>query len=163
MLRSMIRSVARGLSALVLAMLLPATQPARGLGAQLAPPVSGAPSPRPDMLHQPGQNVTVSMLTMGNGDQIWELFGHTAILIRDNTSGRDTVFNWGVFDSHQPNFILPFLQGLNYSQMGGETLEQLLYQYRYFNRSVASQELDLSEQQRDSLLHLIQINARPEN
>jgi len=116
-----------------------------------------------DPLHQTGRNVTVSLLTMGNGDQVWELFGHTAIWIHDNVSNRDTVFNWGVFDSHQPHFILHFLQGLMLYQMGGQTMDDLLYQYQYFNRSVISQELDLSAQQKDSLLHLIQVNARPEN
>src|SRR5215213_9627886 len=132
------------------------------VGAQVATPATTTATV-PDPLHQSGRNVTVSLLTMGNGDQVWELFGHTAIWIHDNTSNRDTVFNWGVFDSHKPNFILNFLKGLMLYQMGGQTLDDLLYQYRYFNRTVVSQELDLSPQQKDSLLHLIQVNARPEN
>src|SRR5689334_12000370 len=125
----------------------------------------GVPTPTsgPDPLHQSGQNVTVSLLTMGNGSEVWEMFGHTAILLHDNVTNRDTVFNWGVFDSHQPHFIPHFLQGLMLYQMGGQTLPDLLYQYQYFNRSVVSQELDLTTAQKDSLLHLIQINARPEN
>ncbi|MEP6495425.1 MAG: DUF4105 domain-containing protein [bacterium] len=116
-----------------------------------------------DPLHQTGENVTVSLLTMGNGNQVWELFGHTAIAIHDNVSGRDTVFNWGVFDPRVPHFIAHFLQGLNYYQMGGETLNQLLANYRYMNRTVVSQELALLPAQKDSLLHLIQVNAQPEN
>jgi hypothetical protein len=132
----------------------------------LSAQVTSRPSPSPiapGPLHEAGRNVTVSLLTMGNGDQVWELFGHTAIWLHDNITGRDTVFNWGVFDSHQPHFIPHFLQGLMLYQMGGSTLDDLLYQYRYFNRSVVSQELDLAPAQKDSLLHLIQINALPEN
>jgi Domain of unknown function (DUF4105) len=132
------------------------------LDAQVVPravPLSSTPDP----LHEPGQYVTVSLLTMGNGTEVWEMFGHTAIWLHDNATGRDTVFNWGVFDSHQPHFIPHFLQGLMLYQMGGQTLADLLYQYQYFNRSVVSQELDLTTSQKDSLLHLIQINARPEN
>jgi hypothetical protein len=68
-----------------------------------------------------------------------------------------------VFDSHQPHFIPHFLKGLMLYQMGGSSLDDLLYQYRYFNRSVVSQELDLAPAQKDSLLHLIQSNALPEN
>lgn len=138
---------------------------ALGAGRLAAQVVGGAPqvAPRLNALEQSGQNVTVSLLTMGNGEQVWELFGHTAILIHDNATGRDTVFNWGVFDSRQPNFILHFLQGLMLYQMGGATLDELLYQYRYFNRSVVSQELDLTAAQRDSLVRLIRVNARPEN
>ncbi len=155
----MIGTVRAALSALLVVGVLIA----RALPAQIPGVVAPPPNLRTDMLHQPGANVTISLLTMGNGDQVWEMFGHTAIMIRENTTGRDTVFNWGVFDSRQPNFILHFLQGLNWYQMGGETMEQLLYQYRYFNRSVTSQELDLSVQQRDSLLAFIRVNAQPEN
>jgi hypothetical protein len=157
MLRSIPRSVRRAAPALALAAMLGGS----GLSAQVA--VAPPPNSQTDMLHLPAQNMTVLLLTMGNGEQVWELFGHTAIVIRDNISGRDTVFNWGVFDSHKPNFILHFLQGLMLYKLGGETLEQLLYQYRYFNRSVTSQELDLTVQQKDSLLALIRVNAQPEN
>jgi hypothetical protein len=158
MMRSMMIRLARGAAALFLS----ATVMGRSVSAQgIGPPSQSAP--QIDPLHQAGRNVTVSLLTMGNGEQVWELFGHTAIWIHDNTTGRDTVFNWGVFDSHQPNFILHFLQGLMLYQMGGETMDQLLYQYRYFNRSVVAQELNLTAPQRDSLLRLIQVNARPEN
>ena len=116
-----------------------------------------------DALHAPGQNVTISLLTMGRGEQIYELFGHSAIWIHDNTTARDTVFNWGVFNSHKPNFILHFLKGLMLYQMGGESLDEVLYDYRVWNRTVEMQQLDLTTAQKDSLLHLIQINALPQN
>jgi hypothetical protein len=150
MLRALLRSALALLSAATLA-------------AQVAPRSSAPPLNAPDPLHETGQNVAVSLLTLGKGTEVWEMFGHTAIWVHDNVTGRDTVFNWGVFDSHQPHFIPHFLQGLMLYQMGGQTLADLLYQYQYFNRSVVSQELDLSPAQKDSLLHLIQINARPEN
>src|SRR5215208_1159101 len=159
MLDSVTKALSRGTTALFLTAALATTLAAQSAPAapqQLAPAATNA-------LSVPGRDVTVSLLTMGTGELVWELFGHTGIWIHNNVTGKDTVFNWGVFDSTQPNFIPHFLQGLNYYQMGGETLGQLLYNYRYFNRSVVSQELDLSVAQRDSLLRLIQINARPEN
>ncbi|MEO7085415.1 MAG: DUF4105 domain-containing protein [Gemmatimonadaceae bacterium] len=116
-----------------------------------------------DALHAPGKDVTISLLTAGNGEEIWEMFGHSAIWIHDNVTARDTVFNWGVFDSTKPNFILHFLKGLMLYQMGGNTIDQLINGYRYMNRTLVSQELDLTTQQKDSLLHLIQINAEPRN
>jgi hypothetical protein len=125
------------------------------------PPV--APPAQPDPLHQSGQNVTISLLTMGNGEQVWELFGHNALWIHDNVTNRDTVFNWGVFSFRQPNFIAHFLQGRMLYAMGGETLDALLLNYRYWNRSVVSQELDLTPAQKDSILAAIQRNSLPEN
>jgi len=129
------------------------------------------PTPRPgsaeqaqvDPLHQAGRNVTISLLTMGNGEQVWELFGHNALWIHDNVTNRDTVFNWGVFSFHQEHFIPHFLQGRMLYSMGGDSMENVLAAYRYWNRSVLSQELDLSASQKDSILATIQRNALPEN
>lgn len=124
-----------------------------------SPPVTMALK---DMLHVAGKDVTVSLLTAGNGDDVWERFGHTAIWIHDNMSGRDSVFNWGVFDS-RTHFVLRFMQGLMLVQMDGETLDRVLSNYRNLDRDVISQELNLSTDQRDSLLHILAINAQPEN
>src|SRR5690348_6881901 len=66
----------------------------------------------PDPLHQRGENVTIWLLTMGTADDVAAMFGHSAILIRDNVSGRDTVFNWGEYDLRAPHFIWHFVQGL---------------------------------------------------
>ncbi len=142
----------------VMAALLLATR----LSAQSNPPsapgfVVGNP------LFDSGRNITVSLLTMGDGDEVWELFGHTAIWLHDDVSGADAVFNWGVFDRSQPLFIPHFLKGLMLYQMGAEPLESVLSQYRYLNRSVVSQQLALNAAQKDTLLRLIQLNARPEN
>ena len=151
-LRCMIRSIRRACCALAAAV---------PLAAQVPP--TSALQQQPDMLHLPGQNVTVSLLTVGNGDQVWELFGHTAISIHDNISGRDTAFNWGEFDRSRPLFVLHFLIGPLLYQMGGETMADLLFGSRHDNRSVTSQELDLSPAQKDSLLAIIAWYARPEN
>ena len=116
-----------------------------------------------DPLHEPGGNVTISLLTMGNGENVWELFGHSAIWIHDNLTSRDTVFNWGVFDFRQPHFIQRYLKGARLYSMGGDTMERILFEYRYWNRTVLSQELDLTAAQKDSVLDAIRTNARPEN
>ena len=122
-----------------------------------------ASAPVPDPLHQAGQYVTISLLTMGNGEQVWELFGHNALWIHDNVTNRDTVFNWGVFSFHQERFIPHFLQGRMLYSMGGDSMEDVLAAYRYWNRSVVSQELDLTPAQKDSILATIRRNALPEN
>src|SRR4051812_1098326 len=112
------RLLRRGVATALLAM--PAA-----LSAQRSP--TNSPTfPTASILASPGKDVSISLLTMGNGEEIWELFGHTAIRIHNNVTGQDSVFNWGVFDSQQPNFILHFLQGLNYYQMGGQTMADLL-------------------------------------
>jgi len=120
-------------------------------------------APQRDALHAPGKDVDVSLLTMGDGTEVWEMFGHAAIWIRDTQTGRDTVVNWGTFNRSQPNFIPHFLQGLMLYSVGGDNMSYIMYAYHYLNRSVTSQELNLSETQRDSLLSIIRTNFEPEN
>lgn len=116
-----------------------------------------------DALHAPGKDVNVSLLTMGDGPAVWEMFGHSAIWVYDTKTGRDTVVNWGTFNSKQPYFILHFLQGLMLYSVGGDNMSWIMYAYRYMNRSVTSQTLDLSAAQRDTLLAIIRDNFAPEN
>ena len=134
-------------------------------GAQARP---AKPTPTPvnanvDPLNQNGRDVTISLLTMGTGSQVWELFGHNAIWIHDLVTNRDTVFNWGVFDLRSPGFLKRFLKGTMYYSMGGETMGEVVRDYRYWNRSVWAQELDLTAVQKDSILAAIRVNALPEN
>src|SRR4051812_11275943 len=100
----MFRSIARAAAALLVAASLSAQQ-----APQVNGPVPAIPYVQQNVLTAPGQDVSVSLLTMGNGEEIWELFGHAAFWIRDAKTGADTVINWGVFDSHQPLFIAHFL------------------------------------------------------
>ena len=149
----MLRSLLRVTLALTTAASLSAQQPLAPTPAQ----------PQPDPLHEAGRNVTVYLLTMGNGTHVWELFGHNAIWIHDNVTNRDTVFNWGVFSFRQPHFIARFLKGTMLYSMGGDSMEGILLEYRYWNRSVVAQELDLLPAQKDTILAAIRWNALPEN
>ena len=115
------------------------------------------------MLHTPGRDVIISLLTIGDGDAVWEMFGHTAIRIRDTVDGRDTVFNWGAFDMAKPHFILHFLQGLNRYQMAGDPMDTVILNNRARNRSVTDQELALTDVQKDSIIDIIRVNAEPRN
>ena len=135
---------------------VPAALAAQGARYTLSP-VEGDP------LYDSGKNVTVSMLTMGVGENIWELFGHNAIWLHDNLSGRDTVFNWGAFSFAQPHFIARFVKGTMLYAMAGDSMGMVMYEYHYWNRSVVAQELDLTDAEKDSVLHIIQQNALPQN
>ena len=102
-------------------------------------------------------------MTMGQGDLVWERYGHNAIGIRDNRTGSDVVYNWGLFDFAEPGFIGKFLRGENMYWMGGQDAAATLAYYRSVNRTVEVQELNLSPPQRIALRDFIQFNAREEN
>ena len=100
---------------------------------------------------------------MGQGDQVYELFGHNAIWVHDPTTRTDTVYNWGVFDFRTPGFIPRFLLGDMRYMMAGESVQNTLATYQYLNRRVWGQELDLTPGEKRSLVDFIHWNAREEN
>jgi len=133
----------------------PAPAPSRALDQQAAP--SASPS-------EPGSELTVLLMTVGAGDEVWQRFGHNAIWISDRTRGLDVAYNWGMFDFNQPNFLGRFLTGDTRYWMEGFDARAMVEHYaREENRSVWVQELNLTPAQRLALLQFIEWNAREEN
>ena len=137
--------------------------------AQVRPPsAERLPGPRVTTPAEPGSELTITLLTMGVGAQVWELFGHNALwfhVARPPSIGGpvDVVYNWGVFDSSQPYFIPHFLQGRMLYSMGGYSYEETLIDYRARDRAVWAQELDLTNAQKVALRDFVVWNSRPEN
>jgi hypothetical protein len=102
-------------------------------------------------------------MTMGQGDMVWERYGHNAIGIRDARANTDVVYNWGLFSFDEPGFIGRFLRGEMMYWMGGQDVATTIAQYRLLNRTVEIQELNLSPPQRLALYEFIRFNAREEN
>ena len=136
---------------------------------QLRPP-SAAPATgaRVSAPVDPGSELTVTLLTMGVGEQVWEQFGHNAIWLhvaRPSSAGGsfDAVYHWGLFDSSQPYFIPRFLKGRMLYSMGGFALDGTLEEYRARDRSVVAQELDLTNRQKIALRDFIRWNDTPQH
>lgn len=109
------------------------------------------------------QALSVWLMTMGPGDAVWERFGHNAIRIRDERSGNDRVYNWGMFSLEQSGFVLQFLRGRMRYWMASEDAALTVNAYRAYNRSVTIQELSLTGVQKLALLAFVQHNELPEN
>ena len=127
--------------------------------------VAAAPShaQETDSAGPPGSELSVYLMTMGQGDQVWERYGHNAIGIRDRRANTDIVYNWGLFSFDEPGFVGRFLRGEMMYWMGGQDAATTIAQYRMSNRTVEVQELNLSPPQRVALRDFIRYNAREEN
>jgi hypothetical protein len=138
-------------------------------GAQVRPPsAQPAPGPRVAAPAEPGSELTITLLTMGVGEQVWEQFGHNALWFhveRPPSLGApvDVVYNWGIFDSSQPYFIPHFLQGRMLYSMGGYPYEQTLIEYQERDRAVWAQELNLTNAQKVALRDFVIWNSQPQN
>ena len=112
---------------------------------------------------EPGSQLRVYLLTMGQGVEVYERFGHNAIWIHDTTMNSDTAYNWGEFDFDQPNFIQNFLKGRMLYWMGGQPMDFMLYVYQVRQRSVWAQELNLTSAQKQQMLDFVRTNALESN
>ncbi len=104
-----------------------------------------------------------SLLTCGPGDQLYEAFGHTAILVHDPGLGIERVYNYGTFNFNQPNFYLNFTRGNLLYQLAVGRFTNFVRAYSYYDRSVHEQVLNLTLGQRQRLFEMLEENALPEN
>jgi len=126
--------------------------------AAAAPARAQAPAPVPA-----DTGLTVTLLTMGQGDLVWEKFGHNALWVHDPAAGTDRVYNFGVFDFNSPGYWGRFLKGNWLYMLGVYDIQQTVYQYRSFNRAIQAQQLNLTPAQSRELQALLETNAQPQN
>lgn len=94
------------------------------------------------------EQAEISVLTCGVGNEMYTLFGHTALRVKDFNQNLDVVYNWGMFDFKTPNFYSKFVKGdllyfLDVSDFNG-----FLNNYTYDNREVVEQQLNLTYAQK---------------
>ncbi len=102
-------------------------------------------------------------MTMGIGAEVYERFGHNAIVVEDRRRGTSTSYNYGMFSFRQENFLFRFIQGRMLYWMQASPAEDELPRYQARRRSVWLQELNLTPAQRVSLRDFLEWNALPEN
>ena len=103
------------------------------------------------------------LLTAEPGDALWELFGHNALLVRDSATGRETAYNFGLFDFGAPGFAGRFVRGEMMYWADTMPPAAMLARYREQDRRVWAQELDLEPAQKAALLSLLSAAVRPDS
>lgn len=106
-------------------------------------------------------SLTVSLITCYPGPEIYELYGHEAIRVRGE--GRDSVWNYGVFDFREPNFVYRFVKGETDYYCAGYPFSLFLPEYRERGSKVVEQDLNFTQEEAHRLLKLLQTEALPQN
>lgn len=115
------------------------------------------------LLHIQLQSQNFSILTCSRGDEVYSTFGHSAIRYQDSSLGVDWVYNYGLFDFLDPNFIPKFCMGRLDYMVGKESFVDFMAQYQYQQREVREQVLGLTPAQRDSLFTFLEWNILDAN
>jgi len=104
----------------------------------------------------------ISLITCSPGNELYSIFGHSAIRVIDSNSVSDIVFNYGTFNFDE-DFYLKFVRGkLNY-YLSAANLNDFLFEYIATGRGVSEQVLDLSPQEKATIFHYLLENIKEEN
>jgi len=111
----------------------------------------------------PAQAQQAWLMTYGTADRVEEQFGHNAIWIRDRARGIDQVYNFGFFDFDKPGFYKEYLFGeMIYYALARSPEDELTY-YRWRDRSVRAQRLNLESGQVRRLADWLEARVQPES
>lgn len=110
-------------------------------------------------------SIVVSLITCEPGREVYELCGHEAIRIRGIVDGIpvDSVWNYGVFDFNQPNFIYRFVKGQTDYMLAGYPFRMFIPEYVLSGRGVTEQELNFTQPEARKLLEMLREESKPEN
>ena len=114
-------------------------------------------------LVQLSENAKISVLTFSPGQEVYTVYGHTAIRVIDNAKGLDVVFNYGVFGFYEANFILRFARGQTDYMLDLKTFLQTFGSYKRDNQGIFEQVLNLTTTEKDNLWEFLNENLKEEN
>jgi len=105
----------------------------------------------------------ISLITCGPGEDLYSLFGHTAIRVIDSTNHTDSVYNWGGFTFDQPYFYLKFARGQLLYYSVADDIDSFMQEYIYEHRSVYEQILNLDSASKQKIIAAIYHNMQGAN
>ena len=109
-------------------------------------------------------SVVVSLLTCTPGELVYELYGHTALRVREiGARQSDWVFNYGTFTFHQPHFMWRFMLGQTDYELGVVPYTLFYDAYVREGRGIDEQVLNLTPNEARRLMDALAKNLEPEN
>lgn len=113
---------------------------------------------------QPKDSVVVSLLTCTPGQLVYELYGHTAIRVKEvGARQSDWVFNYGTFSFNQPHFMWRFVLGETDYELGVVPYSLFYEAYVKEGRGIDEQVLNLTPAEANRLVDALSKNLEPEN
>ena len=113
-------------------------------------------------------SVEVSLLTCSPHEEIYSLYGHSALRWHDlhqegPRAGEDLAFNWGIFNFDKPYFVARFVFGLTDYELGVIPYKAFCAYYEQWGSSVTEQVLNLTNEEKQKIKEALANNLLPEN
>ena len=107
--------------------------------------------------------IQFSIITCAAGEDIYTIWGHTAVRVVDSVNQTDIVFNYGTFNFEEPNFIAKFLKGDLLYFVSVNNYNDFLNEYQFEKRNVYEQVLKLSNAEKIKWYTALQVNMIGDN
>lgn len=108
-------------------------------------------------------NTEISVLTCSPGDEIYSIFGHTAVRVYNPNTKVDAVVNYGLFDFNQESFVYRFVKGETDYMCGVENFNSFLYSYAWRGSGVKATVLDLTDAEKERIIRVLTNDLKPQN
>ena len=106
-------------------------------------------------------SVEVGLLTCSPHNEVYSLYGHSALHWHDLRTGQHFVFNYGVFDYRKPHFVWRFMMGqTDYMLECTTNLARWCDYYRKWGSEVKEQVLNLTPAEKRNLEKALALNLR---
>ena len=115
------------------------------------------------MTEQPSDSFEISLLTCTPGPVAYTMYGHSALRVHNFTANLDLVFNYGVFDYNEDNFVFKFVKGETDYILAAEYSVGFFERYRDEGAGIMEQVLNLSQEECNILNGLLMENLQPAN
>jgi hypothetical protein len=112
---------------------------------------------------QNNPRLRISLLTCTPGEELYSIFGHSALRIIDSNSVSDIVYNYGTFNFDDEGFYLKFIRGKLKYYISIENTRDFIYSYQAEGRGITEQVLILSNEEATNIQHALYENLKEEN
>lgn len=114
--------------------------------------------------HTLSNQAQISLLTVSPSDEeVYTVYGHSALRIQDRANQIDLIFNYGLFSFSKPNFIYRFAKGETDYQLGVSYFRDFLIEYEMRGSEVTEQVLALDSIEKVRIWEALLVNYQPQN
>ena len=115
------------------------------------------------LVAQDSCHVKISLITLSPGDEIYTVFGHSGLRVKDSSGNQDLIYGYGTFDFNEPNFLMKFINGKLLYYLSNEDYLPFINYYRNENRTIVEQELNFTCEEKEKILRYLFNNLQGEN